>query len=373
MKVLLVITHGNMGGATNVVIDLAKGLKSKGVDVAVGFSEGAYLEKKLTEASVPRFNLKNIRRSHNPFLALFFIFEIKTLVEKERFDIVQFNSSNSLPGCLGAKLAKKKARTVFTVHGLSVLDKNCKTFFLLKFAYYLTFKFFLSFADATVFVSKNNKEEAEHMKLMKNGHVVYNGMSVSELAFLPRDEARRDIGEKVGLNMEGKFLIGSIGRPSYQKNYEFLIGAFPKVARTDDRAVCVIIGDGPKRAAYERLIDRLGLKEKVFLAGEVRDGSKYLKAFDLFTLPSRYEGLPVTLAECLYAGVPVLASDVGGNSEIASERSLYKLDDETDFIKKLSDAMKNPAQYVCPETKKGLFTREKMSEGYLELFKSLAR
>jgi glycosyltransferase involved in cell wall biosynthesis len=373
MKVLLVITHGNIGGATNVVIDLAKGLKSKGIDVAVGFGEGEYLRKKLDEIAVPRFDLKSIKRGHNPLAAILFIFEMKKLAKKEGFDVMQFNSSNSLPGCLGAKLADKKIKTVFTVHGLSALDKNYRTFFLLKFAYYLFFKFFLSFADAVVFVSKNNFEEAKKMKLVRDGYVIYNGLPAADLVFLARTEARRAIEEKMSARLENKFLIGSIGRLSYQKNYEFLIKVFPELLKIKNDAVCVIIGDGPKRTEYKCLINRLGLKDNVFLAGEMRDGPRYAKAFDLFVLPSRYEGLPVTLVECLFANVPTLVSDVGGNREIANGQSLYKLDDEDDFVRKFSDASRKPENYLCDDSKKESFTLERMSEDYLKLFNNLTR
>lgn len=370
MKVLLVITHGNIGGATNVVIDLARGLKAAGVQVAVGFSEGAYLEKKLAESAIPRFKLKNIERSHNPVAALSFIFEIKRLVRKEGFDVVQFNSSNSLPGCLGAKLGGKKIRTVFTIHGLSVLDKNCKTFFLLKFAYGLVFKFFLSFTDAAVFVSKNNLEEAERIGLVKNGVVIYNGLSAQDLVFLPKDEARGAIEKKAGTNLAGKFLIGSIGRLSYQKNYEFLIRSFPELLKVKNDVACVVIGDGPTRTACERLIDELHLNDKMFLAGEIDDASRYLRAFDLFILPSRYEGLPVTLVECRFAGVPALASHVGGNDEIVEENGLYDLDDKADLIRKFAAFMQGGARNDHGDWKEK-FSAEHMSREYLELFRRL--
>ena len=373
MKVLLVITHGNIGGATNVVIDLVRGLKARGIDVAVGSGEGEYLSAKLAESAIPQFKLKHVKRSPNPLAAVFFVFEIKKLVKKEGFNVVQFNSSNTLPGCLGVKLANKKTKTIFTVHGLSVLDKNYQAFFLLKSVFYLFFKFFLSFTDAAVFVSKNNLEEAKNMGLVKDGYVIYNGMSAADIGFLERNEARSGIEKKIGAQFAGNFLIGSIGRLSYQKNYEFLIKAFPEILKINDGVRCVIIGDGPKQAECERLINDLNLKEKVFLAGEISDGPRYLKAFDLFVLPSRYEGLPVTLAECSFADVPILVSDVGGNGEVASGKSLYGLNDTEGFIHKLTEAVKDSRGFVCDASKKNLFALEAMSAGYLDLFNNLAR
>jgi glycosyltransferase involved in cell wall biosynthesis len=334
----------------------------------VGFGEGAYLDRTLRENGVPQFHFKNLKRDHNPLAAIFFIFEIKKTVKKEGFDVVQFNSSNSLPGCFGVKLAGKKIKTVFTVHGLSMLDKNCKTFFLLKFVYYLFFKIFLSFADAAVFVSKNNLDEAERMKLTKHGTVIYNGLPVPNLAFLPKNETRDALEKKIGAKLANKFVIGSIGRLSYQKNYEFLIESFPDITNVRNDAVCVIIGDGPKRADCEHLINKLNLSDRIFLVGEISDAPRYLKAFDLFVLPSRYEGLPVTLEECLFAGVTVLASDVGGNEEIVDPENLYRLDDKDDLVKKFAAILKDGGASLNDAERKRMFTSENMSRGYLELF-----
>jgi len=372
MKVLLVITHGNIGGATNIVVDLAKGLKSRGIDVTVGYSEGEYLRKKLSDNAIPEIILKNIKRSHNPFAALFFVFEMKKLAKKAGFDVVQFNSSNALPGCLGVKLANRKIKTAFTVHGLSVLDKNCKTFFLLKFAYYLAFKFFFLFTDSVIFESKNNLEYAQSIKLVKDGPVIYNGLSASDLVFLSKDDAKSALEKKITANLGGKFLIGSIGRLSYQKNYEFLIKMFPEILKMKNDAACVVLGDGPDRSMYERLVGGSHLKNDFFLAGEVSDASQYLKAFDLFILPSRYEGVPVTLEECLFADVPVLASNVGGNNEILAATNLYRLNDEEDFMEKFSALLKNGIGVAGDTDLKQKFTADNMCQGYFDLFHRLS-
>jgi len=169
--------------------------------------------------------------------------------------------------------------------------------------------------------------------------------------------------------LKGKFLLGSIGRLSYQKNYEFLIKTFPEILKVDDRAVLVVIGDGPQRTTCERLISELNLREKIFLVGELPNGARYLKAFDLFVLPSRYEGLPVTLAECLFAGVPTLASGVGGNDEIVRRECLYQLDDREDFIQKFVAISQNSGALRNNKELEKMFTAEDMSKKYLELFR----
>ena len=78
----------------------------------------------------------------------------------------------------------------------------------------------------------------------------------------------------------------------------------------------VAIGEGEERVLLERQIQSLELKDKVFLAGAVPEAARYLKAFDIFILPSRKEGLPYTILEAGLAGLPVVASAVGGIPEI---------------------------------------------------------
>jgi glycosyltransferase involved in cell wall biosynthesis len=367
-KILIVITKGDVGGAQMLVYNLARGLKQKGLDVAVGMGEGTFLRTKLSEEQIPIVHFKYLQRNSNPFALIFFIFELKSFLKKERYDAVQFNSSNSLPGALGVKLADHTIKTVFTVHGLSVLDKNYKASGAFRMIYRLFFKFFLGYVDMPVFVDHHDLEEACALGIVKNGTLIYNGLDEDAFHFMPKDIARRMLSEKIGRDASSLFVIGSIGRLSYQKNYEFLIRSFSELLAIAPNAIAVIIGEGPKRPLYETLIKELRLEDRIILLGEIPDASGYLKAFDLFILPSRYEGLPITLTECLFAGVPVLASNVGGNREVANERSLYALDDKADFLKKFSTARKDLSGNLCDADKKGLFSLKKMTEDYSKLF-----
>jgi glycosyltransferase involved in cell wall biosynthesis len=226
MKVLICITHGNIGGATNFVFWLAKGLKERGVEVKVGFGEGDYLKEKLEKEKIEFANFKWLKRTHNPLSNLFFIFEIKKFLDKEKFDVCHFNSTNALFGAISAKISKSKPKTVFTIHGLSILDPNYKKNFWLKPFYWFIFKFLLSFVDIPIFVSNKNLEDAKKLKLVKNGVVIYNG--IPEPEFLEREIARKFFEEKIKVDLKDKFVIGSIGRLDYQKNYEFLIKFFLK-------------------------------------------------------------------------------------------------------------------------------------------------
>jgi len=370
MKILIAITHGKIGGATNVVYELAKELHRRGIKVTVGMSGGEYLAEKLAAAGIPMHRFDHLERSHNPFAMVSFVNEVRRYVARESFDAVIFNSSNTLPGALGAKLASKKVRTIFTVHGLSMLSENYRASPSLKWAYRQFFKFFLHFIDVPVFVSENDLREARRIGLTRNGAMIHNGIAPSSLHFIPRDEARRKISAMVGRDLEHDFVIGSIGRLSYEKNYDFVIRAFPKIVEENHDARLVLIGDGPEREKYRALITALHLEENVFLAGETTDASQYLKAFDLFVLPSRYEGLPMTLIECTFAGIPIVAADVGGIKEIAPPASRYPFNDEEKFLRALEHAFEDPHAFIPGKETSEHFTAEAMAGRYLALLES---
>lgn len=113
-------------------------------------------------------------------------------------------------------------------------------------------------------------------------------------------------------------LVGFVGRLSHEKGADVLVRAVAKVS--DERVVAVVIGDGEQRGPLEALALRLGVAERVRFCGTVHDASRLLSAFDMFALPSRTEGTPIALFEAIAAGLPVIASAVGGVPDVVSER-----------------------------------------------------
>mgnify|MGYP001064623846 CR=1 FL=1 len=362
MKVLIVITQGKIGGASNSVFLLAKGLKKKGIKVKVGFGEGDYLKEKLKKEKIPFVNFKWLKRTHNPLFNLLFIFEIKKFLEKEPFDVCHFNSTNALFGALGAKISKGRPKTIFTVRGLSILDPHYRKNFFLKIIYWLVFRFLFLFVNHIVFVSKQNLKDAQKIKLTNKGIVIYNG--ILEPQFLEREVARKFFEEKLNIDLEEKFLIGSIGRLDYSKNYDFLIKVFSEILKIKENAVGLIIGNGPERKKLERLIEKLNLKEKFFLFQEIPEASQYLKAFDLFVLPSRYEGLSLSLIETLFAQVPTIASNVGGNKEIIGNEFVFSFNNKESFLKIFQKALNSKFEFQ----KRKFFSFGRCLKEYLKLY-----
>jgi L-malate glycosyltransferase len=111
-------------------------------------------------------------------------------------------------------------------------------------------------------------------------------------------------------------IIGTVGRLHYQKGYRYLVEAAAIVHRVRPEVRWIWVGDGPERAAVEALIRAEGLDEVVHLAGYCGDMPANLERFDYYVHPAIAEGMPYAVVEAMAAGLPVVATDVGGTSEL---------------------------------------------------------
>ena len=114
-------------------------------------------------------------------------------------------------------------------------------------------------------------------------------------------------------------IVGSAGRLSPEKGFGVLVEAAAIVARSDPGAGFIHFGDGPLREAISRRIGELGLERRFILAGFRDDLDRFLPHWDLSVLPSFTEGLPTVVLESYAAGVPVVATAVGGTPEAVAD------------------------------------------------------
>lgn len=118
--------------------------------------------------------------------------------------------------------------------------------------------------------------------------------------------------------LEGKRVIGSLGRLDRQKGYDILLDALTLLSPTERAEFAVIVfGEGPERKNLEQKRRALGLESLVFLPGQRPDAAALLPKFDLYVQPSRFEGTPNAVMEALSAGVPAFCSAVDGARELA--------------------------------------------------------
>jgi glycosyltransferase involved in cell wall biosynthesis len=123
---------------------------------------------------------------------------------------------------------------------------------------------------------------------------------------------------ELGLAPDGT-VVGSVGRLSEQKGYGYLLEAIPAVLAARPDTVFVLIGDGELRASLEKLALQLGIADRVFFAGSRPNARLYYPAFDLFVLPSLWEGLSAVVLESMASRVAVVGTDIPGVRDLIQD------------------------------------------------------
>src|SRR5262249_3902775 len=150
--------------------------------------------------------------------------------------------------------------------------------------------------------------------------VIRNGVSPSRRREVSdRAQARATILSELGLS-EPVRLIAMIARLDAVKGHTFLIDAASSLSRDYPLLHYAIIGDGRLGPGIRSQVSRLGLQGRVHLLGERNDVPEILPGFDLSVLPSLHEGFPNAVMESMVAGVPVIATSVGGTPELIDDR-----------------------------------------------------
>lgn len=154
--------------------------------------------------------------------------------------------------------------------------------------------------------------DEHHVSVVRPG--IDPGPFLTALSVSDRNRLRAEFGAS-----SDDQLIGTVACLKPQKAPEDFVAVAKRVCETMPRARFVLIGDGELRPSIEGLVEQYGLKNRIHLAGWRRDVSTVMKAFDAFLLTSHWEGLPRVLLEARAAGIPVVATRVGGVEEVIVE------------------------------------------------------
>ncbi len=154
----------------------------------------------------------------------------------------------------------------------------------------------------------------------KHGYTVLNNA-------IPTEKYRYD--EKVRkqyrnlFHVEGKFVIGSVGRLNRQKNHQYLLHIFARLREQAEDSVLLLVGGGDLEREIKKQADRLGIAEDVIFTGTRKDVEHLLQAMDFFVFPSIFEGLGMVLIEAQASGLYCLCSDVVPQETRVSENIEY--------------------------------------------------
>jgi glycosyltransferase involved in cell wall biosynthesis len=129
---------------------------------------------------------------------------------------------------------------------------------------------------------------------------------------------RAELCQELGLGSDAK-LVGMVGRLEPVKGHRYFIEAAAQVAREHPNAHFLLVGDGQLQEEIRRQAAGLGIADRLHLLGYRKDAARVVAAFDLSVLASLHEGSPNTVLEAMAAGVPVVATAVGGTKELVTE------------------------------------------------------
>jgi glycosyltransferase involved in cell wall biosynthesis len=131
---------------------------------------------------------------------------------------------------------------------------------------------------------------------------------------MPDPEAYIALRKELGL---GDFFVWlAVGRFYPQKDYPNMLRAFAQVVRENPKTLLLIAGDGPLRESMENMAQGLGIERHVKFLGIRRDIPRLMNAADAYAMSSSWEGMPMVLLEASATGLPIVATDVGGNREV---------------------------------------------------------
>ena len=344
-KVFICITKSNWGGAQKYVYDLATSLPKDKFDIFVLLGGDGELKKKLIDENIKILSLKNSQRDANIFKDFGLFFELTKIFKKEKPDIIHLNSSKiGFIGVLAGRLSNIK-KIIFTAHGWAFNEDRP---YWQKFIFWSMQCKTVFFSHQTIAVSDSTKNQLRPKWLQNKITVIHNG--INQLIFLDKELGKKELWSGIVKNVDReiskKKLIVTVSELNKNKGLEYAIKAFRKledtlIAKTD----FIIIGEGGERNNLEKIICDLNLQDRVFLVGKIPDSYKYLRAFDIFTLTSTTEAFPYSILEAGLAGIPVIASNVGGIPEIIVDKEtgfLVRPKNIDDIRLNMSLLLKNP-------------------------------
>jgi len=300
-KVLFLITKATWGGAQKYVYDLATHLPQGKYEAAAGYGGRGRLSAMLEERGIATYAVPALGRDVAVFSDIASFFRIFSLLRHVRPHVLHVNSSKAAAlGALAARLAGVP-KIVFTVHGWPFKEDRAPTArALIYFVSWLT----AALAHATIVVSKRDVEIGRRMRLAGK-KIHYIPLGIEPPIFLSREEA----SAALSISTRAPRIV-TIGELIPNKGIQYAIDAVAELKKRNIPRAYFVIGGGELREKLEEhAIERQVENDVVFL-GFVENAAMYLKAFDMFLLPSIKEGMPYVLLEAAQAGLPIVATNV---------------------------------------------------------------
>jgi glycosyltransferase involved in cell wall biosynthesis len=295
MKILYVITRSDHGGAQVAVLDIVRHLPS-GYEPVIAAGEHGFLEDECRKAGIAFRFISSLVQPMHPLRDVRALWQLSSLIKQERPSLIHSHTSKA--GLIGRTAAWLTGTpSVFTAHTWS-FDEGVPT--IQRMLSIPMEKFAAALGGKIITVSDANTAKALAHSIAPASEIVrvWNGIPDCETRAFP--------------GRSRPATIISVARMVPQKDFATLLrGA---VGLKGDWRI-QLVGDGPERPGLEALSRQLKLQDRVEFLGRRLDVGHLLAQADIFVLASHWEGLPISILEAMRAGLPVIASDVGGVKE----------------------------------------------------------
>ncbi|MBN2244687.1 MAG: glycosyltransferase family 4 protein [Candidatus Aminicenantes bacterium] len=318
IRILEIIDRPFLGGGQKNLLSIAEALDRSKYEIEVCSQDNGPLVEELKQK-----NIRHLPVSIRKITSLKAVKKLRNLMKEQGYDIV--HTHGGIAGLYGRWAAFRSGIPVVihTLHGIHYLYYRN---FLLRWGYVFLERLFSRFTQTVIFVSHADMEKGRRHRLapFEKMKVVKNGIDFDKVRVAAVIPEKFNLKEQLGLENDF-FFLGTVARIHRQKNIPGLIKAAVVLQDALPEARFIIVGDGPMMAKVKNMIERFGLQEIVFLLGERPDAHRIMSQFDVFILPSLWEGLPYVLMEAGALGLPVVASNIAGVREIIQ-------DGETGFL-----------------------------------------
>ncbi len=308
LNVLEMIDKPSLGGGQAVLLSLAGHLNRDRFAVSVCAKSGGPLEDEVRKLGLA-FHPAEFRKKPTAGRGR----DLARLLSSEKIDIL--HTHGGVAGLFGRRAARA-ARTpvvVHTLHGIHYLHYRNP---VLRRVYIGLERALSRTTSAVVCVSEADFALARKFRLAPEDRLrlIRNGVALFDQF---KDAARLRVLDELCVRLKLRApVIGTVARLHRQKGVVYFIRAADAVLRRKPSATFVVVGGGPLEKRIKDEVARRGLGDRVILAGERADALDLLSAFDLFVLPSLWEGLPLVLIEAAALGKPIIATNIDGSREI---------------------------------------------------------
>ncbi|MFA6525916.1 MAG: glycosyltransferase family 4 protein [Candidatus Buchananbacteria bacterium] len=322
MRILYVITQGELGGAQIYVETLAKAARKRSDEVIVATNKNndKHLRSTLEPSGVKIWPLGHLVQPISPWSDCMAVFELAKLYQNTKPDIIHLNSSKA--GVVGSFAAiwtqlfhKTGFRLIYTAHGWVF---NEPMLLLKKWLYIFLEKITAPIKDKIICVSEFDRQIGVKSRIAPAAKLIaiLNGIDPNDINLLPRTESQIALGLS---EFNNELILCAISNFYPAKGLNYLLEAVKILKEQGVACRLAIIGEGALRPQLEQQIKELHLEHYVIIAGRLNQASRYLSAGDIAVMSSVKEGLPYFPLEAMAAQLPVVATNAGGLPEIIDD------------------------------------------------------